>query len=105
MILVIFLDAVLYAQLLFYQNFEFWIQALCAAVYRIKSPKWGTLALNHFHESGTVAHAVVGGHGSDSATWLGVVSRFGEGLVVQHQRQQQQQQQEQTTKNKKKHLK
>eukprot|EP00435_Cladocopium_sp_Y103_P066461 s49_g28.t1 len=42
-------------------------KALCAAVYRIRSPAWGTAALNHFHAPGSISHAVVGGHGSDSA--------------------------------------
>lgn len=41
-------------------------KALCAAVYRIRSPAWGTAALNHFHAPGSIDHAVVGGHGSDS---------------------------------------
>eukprot|EP00438_Fugacium_kawagutii_P001033 Skav205841 [mRNA] locus=scaffold160:446007:453027:+ [translate_table: standard] len=48
-------------------------RADCVAVYRVKSPKWGTEALNHFHGPNTVTHAVVGGHGSDSTKQDGVL--------------------------------
>jgi len=48
-------------------------KADCVAVYRVKSPKWGEAALNHFHGPNTVTHAVVGGHGSDSTMHDGVL--------------------------------
>ena len=59
-------------------------QALCAAVYRIRSPAWGTAALNHFHAPQSIDHAVVGGHGSDSTMSLGYIlaSRNGDGKRV-----------------------
>ena len=46
-------------------------QAACVAVYRIAEPSEGTEVLNHFHHPGTISHAVMGGHGSDSAMSLG----------------------------------
>ncbi|CAK9105368.1 unnamed protein product [Durusdinium trenchii] len=42
-------------------------EAACIAVYRIPDPAAGIAVLNHFHGIGTISHAVVGGHGSDSA--------------------------------------
>ena len=47
--------------------------AECVAVYRVKSPEWGSAALNHFHGANTITHAVVGGHGSDSTMHDGVL--------------------------------
>lgn len=45
----------------------------CVAVYRVKSPRWGLAALDHFHGANTITHAVVGGHGSDSTKEDGVL--------------------------------
>ena len=45
-------------------------EAACIAVYRIPDPAAGIAVLNHFHGIGTISHAVVGGHGSDSAQTL-----------------------------------
>ena len=46
-------------------------EASCVAVYRVPSPSAGTILLNHFHQPGTISHAVLGGHGSDNAWRLG----------------------------------
>lgn len=50
-------------------------EASCVAVYRVPSPSAGTILLNHFHQPGTISHAVLGGHGSDNTWRLGLNSR------------------------------